>query len=144
MITYTHLQLNNVKKCNIVFFCYLSPRRNHLSAMRNRQFINVRIDKSLANKAQIAADSLGPGISRNFIIEESARAVLDMIDNNKARVLPKIVRIIDEARAADSKPTPLKKRSSSSKPRLPSGSEMANQLTRQAGRSASKQSPKKA
>ena len=110
--------------------------------MRNRQFINVRIDKSLANKAQNAADSLGPGISRNFIIEESARAVLDMIDNEKARVLPKIVRIIDEARASDAKPTPLRKLSSSAKPRQMSGSEKANQLTRSAGR-ISRQSSKK-
>ena len=112
--------------------------------MRNRQFINVRIDKSLANKAQKAADSLGPGISRNYVIEESARAVLDMIDNEKARVLPKIVRIIDEARASDAKPTPLRKPSSSATSRQMSGSQKANQLTRSAGRSASRQSPKKA
>jgi hypothetical protein len=111
--------------------------------MRNKDYIGVRIDKTLADKAQLAANTLGPGISRNFIIEESARAVLDMIDNQKARVLPKIVRIIDEARASDAKPTPLRKRSSSAKPRQMSGSEKANQLTRSAGR-ISRQSSKKA
>jgi hypothetical protein len=77
--------------------------------MRSREFIGVRIDKELADKASQAAAALGQGISRNFIIEEATRAVLAMIDNPKARVLPKIVRIVDEAKAADNAPLPLAK-----------------------------------
>ena len=109
--------------------------------MRNREYIGVRIDKILADKAQDAAETIGPGISRNYIIEEAARAVLDMIDHPETRVLPKIVRIVDEAKAATDKPLPLK-RTNSGSTRQPSAKAVANQQTRSAGR-ASKRSSRK-
>lgn len=106
--------------------------------MRTKEFINVRIDKLLADKADAAASLLGAGISRNFIIEEAARAVLAMIDAPEARVLPKIVQLVDAARAAEKASLPI----SSAPARQRSALEKANQLTREAGRSAKQRSKK--
>lgn len=101
--------------------------------MRAEEYITVRINKDLADRAKAAADLMGRGISRNFVIEEAARAVLDMIDNPKARVLPKIVRLVDEAKAADSAPAELPPKAIARIQKM-SAQEMADETTRDIGR----------